>query len=98
MIEPRTAATSDVEAIKYFIEQLADVITGAMPSLFGAATGENTVGNAEINEIRLCSVLGAVEQCARPLPECARQAVGCAADCREVRKSLSHSRISEWCQ
>ena len=88
MIEPTPQPQPAMwEAIKYFIEQLADVITGAMPSLFGAATGENTVGNAEIQRDQALQRVGCPWNNVQDLfAECVRQAVGCAADCREGQK------------
>lgn len=88
MIEPTpTPQPAMWEAVKYFIDQLSDVITGAMPSLFGAATGENTVGNAEIQRDQALQRIGCPWNNIQDFfAECARQAVGCAADCRDGQK------------
>jgi len=88
MIEPTPQPQPAMwEAIKYFIEQLSEAITGAMPSLFGAATGENTVGNAEIQRDQALQRVGCPWNNLQDLfAEAARQAVGCAADCRNGQK------------
>src|ERR1019366_6198145 len=72
------------EFIKWFITTLSEEITGALPSLFGAATGENTVGNAVIQMDQALQRIGCPWNNVQDLfAECARQAVGCAADCRD---------------
>lgn len=85
MVEPTPqpqAALADF--IKWFITTLSEEITGALPSLFGAATGENTVGNAVIQMDQALQRIGCPWNNIQDLfAECARQAVGCAADCRE---------------
>jgi hypothetical protein len=88
MVEPTPqpqAALADF--IKWFITTLSEEITGALPSLFGAATGENTVGNAVIQMDQALQRIGCPWNNIQDLfAECARQAVGCAADCREGQK------------
>ena len=88
MVEPTPQPQSSMfDAIKYFIGQLSEEITGALPSLFGAATGENTVGNAVIQMDQALQRVGCPWNNIQDLfAECARQAVGCAADCREGQK------------
>lgn len=85
MVEPTPqpqAALADF--IKWFITTLSEDITGALPSLFGAATGENTVGNAVLQMDQALQRIGCPWNNIQDLfAECARQAVGCAADCRE---------------
>ena len=55
--------------------------------LFGAATGENTVGNAVIQMDQALQRVGCPWNNIQDLfAECARQAVGCAADCREGQR------------
>jgi hypothetical protein len=88
MVEPTPqpqAALADF--IKWFITTLSEEITGALPSMFGAATGENTVGNAVLQMDQALQRVGCPWSNMQYLfAECARQAVGCAADCREGRK------------
>jgi hypothetical protein len=88
MVEPTPqpqAALADF--IKWFITTLSEEISGALPSLFGAATGENTVGNAEIQRDQALQRVGCPWNSLQYLfAECARQAVGCAADCREGKQ------------
>ena len=88
MVEPTPQPQPALfEAIKLFISQLSEEITGALPSLFGAATGENTVGNAVIQMDQALQRIGCPWNNIQDLfAECARQAVGCAADCREGKK------------
>ncbi len=85
MIEPTPQPQSSLaEFIKWFITTLSEEITGALPSLFGAATGENTVGNAVIQRDQALQRVGCPWNSLQFLfAECARQAVACAADCRE---------------
>ena len=49
MVEPSPQPQPALpDFIKWFITTLSEEISGALPSLFGNATGENTVGNAVI--------------------------------------------------
>jgi len=88
MVEPTPQPQASLaEFIKWFITTLSEEITGALPSLFGANTGENTVGNAVIQMDQALQRIGCPWNNIQDLfAECARQAVGCAADCREGKK------------
>jgi hypothetical protein len=88
MVEPTPQPQASLaEFIKWFITTLSEEITGALPSLFGAATGENTVGNAVLQMDQALQRIGCPWNNIQDLfAECARQAVGCAADCREGKK------------
>ena len=88
MVEPTPQPQNALaDFIKWFITTLSEEITGALPSLFGAATGENTVGNAVIQMDSALQRIGCPWNNIQDLfAECARQAVGCAADCREGKK------------
>jgi len=88
MVEPTPQPQASLaEFIKWFITTLSEEITGALPSMFGAATGENTVGNAVIQMDQALQRIGCPWNNLQDLfAECARQAVGCAADCREGKK------------
>ena|SRR5271154_2147927 len=88
MVEPTPQPQASLaDFIKWFITTLSEEITGALPSLFGAATGENTVGNAQIQRDQALQRIGCPWNNIQMLfAECARQAVGCAADCREGQK------------
>ena len=92
MIEPTPQPQASLaDFIKWFITTLSEEITGALPSLFGAATGENTVGNAVIQRDQALQRVGCPWHNIQKLfAECARQAVACAADCREG-KTLKES-------
>jgi hypothetical protein len=69
--------------IKWFISGLSEEISGALPSLFGAATGEETVGNAVIQRDQALQRVGCPWNNIQDLfAEAARQAVKCAAECR----------------
>ena len=84
MVEPTPQPQAALaEFIKWFITTLSEEITGALPSMFGAATGENTVGNPLIQMDQALQRIGCPWNNIQDLfAECARQAVGCAADCR----------------
>lgn len=88
MVEPTPQPQASLaEFIKWFITTLSEEITGALPSMFGAATGENTVGNAVIQMDQALQRIGCPWNNIQDLfAECARQAVGCAADCRDGKK------------
>jgi len=88
MVEPTPQPQNALaDFIKWFITTLSEEITGALPSLFGAATGENTVGNAVIQMDQALQRIGCPWNNIQDLfAECARQAVGCAADCREGKR------------
>jgi len=87
MVEPTPQPQSSLaDFIKWFLTTLSEEITGALPSLFGAATGENTVGNAVIQRDQALQRVGCPWNNIQTLfAECARHAVACAADCREGR-------------
>jgi hypothetical protein len=77
--------------IKWFITTLAEEISGALPSLFGNATGENTVGNAVIQRDQALQRVGCPWNNIQDLfAIAAGQAVKCAAECRDG-KSLSQN-------
>lgn len=79
------------EFIKWFIENLSEQISGALPSLFGAATGEDTVGNAVIQRDQALQRVGSPWNVIQGMfARAAQQAVRCAAECREGR-SFSQS-------
>ncbi len=88
MVEPTPQPQNALgDFIKWFITTLSEEITGALPSLFGAATGENTVGNAVIQMDQALQRIGCPWNNIQDMfAECARQAVGCAADCRDGKK------------
>jgi len=88
MVEPTPQPQASLaDFIKWFITTLSEEISGALPSLFGAATGENTVGNAVIQRDSALQRIGCPWNNIQMLfAECSRQAVGCAADCREGKK------------
>lgn len=88
MVEPTPQPQASLaDFIKWFITTLSEEISGALPSLFGAATGENTVGNAQIQRDQALQRIGCPWNNIQMLfAECARQAVGCAADCREGKR------------
>lgn len=88
MVEPTPQPQNSLATfIQWFITTLSEEITGALPSLFGAATGENTVGNAVLQMDQALQRIGCPWNNIQYLfAECARQAVGCAADCREGQR------------
>jgi hypothetical protein len=73
--------------IKWFITTLAEEISGALPSLFGSATGENTVGNAVIQRDQALQRVGCPWNNIQDMfAAAAAQAVKCAAECRDGRE------------
>jgi hypothetical protein len=73
--------------IKWFITNLSEEISGALPSLFGAATGEETVGNAMIQRDQALQRVGCPWNNIQDMfAEAALQAVNCAKDCRDGKK------------
>lgn len=78
--------------IKWFVTNLSEEISGALPSLFGAATGENTVGNAVIQRDQALQRIGCPwNEIQDMFAKAAEQAVKCAAECRDgkvLRESI----------
>jgi len=85
MVEPTPQPQASLaDFIKWFLTTLSEEISGALPSLFGAATGENTVGNAQIQRDQALQRIGCPWNNIQLLfAEAARQAVKCAGDCRD---------------
>ena len=79
--QPQSALS---DFIKWFITSLAEEITGALPSLFGAATNTDTVGGIAIQRDQALQRVGCPWNNIQDMfADAARQAVGCAADCRD---------------
>ena len=82
--------------IKWFITTLSEEISGALPSLFGNATGENTVGNAVIQRDQALQRVGCPWNSIQDMfALAAAQAVKCAAECRdgkEITQNLGPGR------
>jgi len=73
--------------IKWFITSLSEEISGALPSLFGNATGENTVGNAVIQRDQALQRVGCPWNNIQDMfAIAAGQAVKCAAECRDGKE------------
>lgn len=85
MVEPTPQPQASLaDFIKWFITTLSEEISGALPSLFGAATGEETVGNAVIQRDQALQRVGCPWNNIQDMfAEAARQAVKCAAECRD---------------
>src|SRR6202521_1339241 len=93
MVEPTpTHQPALPEFIKWFITTLSEEISGALPSLFGNATGENTVGNAVIPRDQALQRVGCPWNNIQDMfAFAAGQAVKCAAECRdgaEVKQNI----------
>ena len=88
MVEPTPqpqAALSDF--IKWFITGLSEEISGALPSLFGAATGEQTATNGLLQNSSALQRIGCPWNSIQDLfAVAAKQAVKCAAECRDGKK------------
>ena len=73
--------------IKWFITTLSEEISGALPSLFGNNTGENTVGNAVIQRDQALQRVGCPWNNIQDMfAIAAQQAVKCAAECRDGKQ------------
>jgi hypothetical protein len=85
MVEPTPQPQAALpDFIKWFITSLSEEISGALPSLFGAATGENTVGNAVIQRDQALQRVGCPWNSVQDMFAAAgQQAVKCAAECRD---------------
>ena len=92
MVEPTPQPQSALgDFIKWFITSMSEEISGALPSLFGAATGENTVGNAVIQRDQALQRVGCPWNFIQDMfASAAQQAVKCAAECRDG-KSITQS-------
>lgn len=88
MIEPTPQPQPQLgDFIKWFITSLAEEISGALPSLFGNATGENTVGNAVIQRDQALQRVGCPWNNIQDMfAVAAGQAVKCAAECRDGKE------------
>lgn len=88
MVEPTPqpqAALSDF--IKWFITNLSEEISGALPSLFGAATGEETATNGLLQNSSALQRVGTPWNNIQDLFAVAgSQAVRCAAECRDGKQ------------
>lgn len=88
MVEPSPQPQAALpDFIKWFITSVSEEISGALPSLFGAATNTDTVGGIEIQRDQALQRVGCPWNYIQDLfAEAARQAVECAKECREVKK------------
>ena len=88
MVEPTpTHQPALPDFIKWFITTLSEEISGALPSLFGNATGENTVGNAVIQRDQALQRVGCPWNNIQDMfASAAQQAVKCAAECRDGKE------------
>lgn len=88
MVEPTPQPQAALpDFIRWFITNLSEEISGALPSLFGAATNTETVGGIEIQRDQALQRVGCPWNNIQDLfAESARQAVKCAKDCRDGKK------------
>src|SRR3984957_109343 len=88
MVEPTPQPQPALpDFIKWFITTLSEEISGALPSLFGNATGENTVGNAQIQRDQALQRVGCPWNNIQDMfAFAAGQAVKCAAECRDGKE------------
>ena len=76
--------TSLPEFIKWFITNLSEEISGALPSLFGAPTNTDTVGGIQIQRDQALQRIGCPWNNIQDMfAAAAQQAVKCAAECRD---------------
>jgi len=87
-VEPTPQAQPALpDFIKWFVTTLSEEISGALPSLFGNATGENTVGNAVIQRDQALQRVGCPWNNIQDMfATSAGQAVKCAAECRDGKE------------
>ena len=92
MVEPTPQPQAALpDFIKWFITALSEEISGALPSLFGAATNTETVGGIAIQRDQALQRVGCPWQNIQDLfAEAALQAVKCAKECRDG-KSVSQN-------
>lgn len=88
MVEPTPQPQAALpDFIKWFITNLSEEISGALPSLFGAATGEETATNGLLQNASALQRIGCPWNNIQDLfAEAAGQAVRCAAECRDGAK------------
>jgi hypothetical protein len=88
MVEPTPQPQPALpDFIKWFITTLSEEISGALPSLFGNATGENTVGNAVLQRDQALQRIGCPWNNIQDMfAFAAGQAVKCAAECRDGKE------------
>jgi hypothetical protein len=88
MVEPTPQPQAALpDFIKWFITSLSEEISGALPSLFGAATGEETATNALLQNSSALQRVGCPWNNIQDLfAVAAHQAVKCAAECRDGKK------------
>lgn len=88
MVEPTPQPQAALpEFIKWFITSLSEEISGALPSLFGAATGEETATNGLLQNSSALQRVGCPWNNIQDLfAEAAAQAVRCAAECRDGKQ------------
>jgi hypothetical protein len=88
MVEPTPQPQGALpDFIKWFITNLSEEISGALPSLFGAATNTDTVGGIAIQRDQALQRVGCPWNNIQDLfAEAARQAVKCAKECRDGKK------------
>lgn len=85
MVEPTPQPQASLpDFIKWVITSLSEEISGALPSLFGAATNTETVGGIAIQRDQALQRVGCPWNNIQDLfAESARQAVKCAKECRD---------------
>jgi hypothetical protein len=85
MVEPTPQPQAALpDFIKWFITALSEEISGALPSLFGAATNTETVGGIAIQRDQALQRVGCPWNNIQDLfAEAAKQAVECAKECRD---------------
>lgn len=88
MVEPSPQPQAALpDFIKWFITSVSEEISGALPSLFGAATNTDTVGGIEIQRDQALQRVGCPWNFIQDMfAEAARQAVKCAKECRDEKK------------
>jgi hypothetical protein len=85
MVEPTPQPQPALaQFVQWFSENIAQNVTGAVPSLFGAATNTDTLGGIEVQRDQALQRIGPAWNSLQLLvSQAALQAVCCAAECRD---------------
>ena len=88
MVEPTPQPQAALpDFVKWFCTQMSEEISGALPSLFGAAVGEETATNALLQNSSALQRIGCPWNSIQDLfAVAAKQAVKVAAECRDGKK------------
>lgn len=92
MVEPTPQPQAALpDFVKWFCTQMSEEISGALPSLFGGANNEETATNPVLQNSSALQRIGCPWNAIQDLfSVSAKQAVKCAAECRDGKKISQH--------